>query len=543
MRYLSLNETKNTILSLNIIFSLLLYLINPLEAFEGSSARLTDIPVHTTSIEELLKHTDDPSNVFYLAQSYKAMQQYDQAITWYTTRISQGGERDEVWYSKFMLGEIYNLLGNREKGLEYYLDAYEYNPARAEPLEKITLHYRLNKQYELAYLFARQGIKIPYPPIGSLFVDPSIYNYRFDEELSIAAYYTSFKQDGFESIEKLLLNKSFPTAVKEQAHRNLRFYVQELKDVHLKSLPINPPLIRDDSTLKYNPMNPSIIKTDNGYSAICRCVNYVQKGGKDHKMILQNPHEKFLMKTRNFLLEYDKDFNLVSQKEIIDELSSSLKYSPRVPIEGFEDSRLFKFNETLWISATVHDMDTSHMPQIGLYRLPASSSNPSKIHVEHFIPLKRPRKDLTEKNWLPFAKDKYIYMIYSFDPLIIYKVDPATGEYTEAVNREQKHDYSYYRGSAGPISFMNGYLVVVHHVAFDNDRFYFHRFLRLDADHNITHYSKPFIYEHHGVEFCSGMTIDHSGTNLIMTVGIEDREAILAFIPLDTVKSLLIPIQ
>ena len=127
-------------------------------------------------------------------------------------------------------------------------------------------------------------------------------------------------------------------------------------------------------------------------------------------------------------------------------------------------------------------------------------------------------------------------MIYSFDPLIIYKVDPMTGEYIEAVHHEQKHDFSYYRGSAGPIPFRDGYLVVIHQIAFDDDRFYFHRFLYLDADYKITHYSKPFIYNHHGVEFCSGMTIDHSGMNLIMTVGIEDREALLAFIPLDTVK-------
>ena len=65
------------------------------------------------------------------------------------------------------------------------------------------------------------------------------------------------------------------------------------------------------------------------------------------------------------------------------------------------------------MSATVHDIDTAHMPQIGLYKLPASSSDPSKISVEHFIPLKRPKKGLSEKNWLPFCKrEKIIYDLF-----------------------------------------------------------------------------------------------------------------------------------
>jgi glycosyltransferase involved in cell wall biosynthesis len=177
---------------------------------------------------------DEPTNeryMFYLAQSYKCLQRYDEAIRWYKARIEKGGWKEEVWYSKFMLGEIYEEMGFWDQALHWYLDAYEHNPERSETLQKIATHYRLNRENDLAYLFAKQGSRIPYPKDQVLFISDPVYHYQFDEEMSIAAYYIpSGKEEGFEAADRLTHKKNIPQDVKCQAYKNLLFYVQPLKN-------------------------------------------------------------------------------------------------------------------------------------------------------------------------------------------------------------------------------------------------------------------------------------------------------------------------
>lgn len=500
-----------------IYLSFLLFLATAEEAFANSNT------AQNTQVKQ--------------ADTSKEIQKYQDIIT-------QGGEKEEIWLAKFKLGETYEAMDQWDKAHDYYFEAYNYNPARAEPLEKLATHYRKHNQFDLAYQFARLGKKIPRPSEQSLFISDPVYDYRFDEELAIVAYYTPFRGEGYDAIERLMRNKKAPSDVKQLAENNLRFYVQKLENTHLQSLQITPPLLRQSSTTRYNPTNPSILKTEDGYVIICRCVNYRIENGKIVGMLDPKPYERFSFKTRNVLLNYDKDFTLLSQKEIIDNLSESMKLPPRSAIEGLEDSRIFKYDNALWASATVWDMNEQHLTSIGLYRLAPVTLSQTQVPIEYFIPLQGPNPTRYEKNWLPFVKEGKIHEIYSYDPLLIYCIDPSTGTCEQVVCRSQKYDYTSFRGSAGPIPFGDeGYLVVVHHASTDDGRYYFHRFLQLDKDFNITHLSKPFTYKNCRVEFCAGMTVDHSGKTLIMSVGIEDREAILAFIDLAAVRSLLLPMN
>jgi len=497
-----------------------------------------DVRLLTKGLEE---EPDNERYMFYLAQSYKDLKQYDEAIKWYEKRIAQGGWREEVWFSIYAVGNIYELTDQWDKALVSYLTAYQFNPSRAEPLERIAFHYRSNGQNNLAYLFAAHGKKIPYPVNETLFIADPVYNYRFDEELSIAAYYTPFREEGLTAIERLIIDKNVPYSVKEIANRNLRFYVQNLKDISFKTLPIEVPLIRKGTDLRYRPTNPSILKTKEGYLAICRCVNYTQSRAETFYMI--DPQVEFRIEGRNFLLEYDKDFNVVAQKEILDQLSTPFKFSAGRPIEGLEDCRLFEFNGKLWFTCTVSNMVENYAPQIGLFRLNAeqATQEDTQIHTDYFVLLKGPIRGRCEKNWLPFVKNNELHTFYSYDPLIINQVNIETGFTNEIIHHEQEWNFSDFRGSAGPVPFDGGFLVVIHHVGFDDGRYYFHRFLQLDSDYQITHISSPFTYTHAGVEFCCGMTIDHSGSNLIMTIGVEDREALLATMSLDAIRYLLMP--
>ena len=197
-----------------------------------------------------------------------------------------------------------------------------------------------------------------------------------------------------------------------------------------------------------------------------------------------------------------------------------------------------------WFTCTTSDTNPTGNFQISLCKL-SEDINGNKIQVEKLIPLNGPDLYRCEKNWLPFTKDGHFFTVYSYDPFIIYKPDLKTGDCETALHYEPTLDFTRFRGSAGPIEFDGGYLLLVHEVVhhLDYSRVYLHRFLYLDQHYNITRLSKPFIFKHQGVEFCASMTADHLGSQLVMSLGIEDREAYLCFVDFDTIHSMLNPLR
>lgn len=485
---------------------------------------------------------EEPENVrymFYLAQSYKCLNNYDEAIKWYKERIRMGGWMEEVWYSKYMIGQCYEAKGDWDQALTAYLDAFQYNPSRAESLQQISTHYRYSGQNELAYLFAKQGSSVPFPKEDRLFISNSVYDYLFDQDISIAAYYTSHREEGFDATNRLMLKKNIPYYVKEQAYRNVLFYVQNLKGMEYQPIAITLPPVREGLAATYNPTNPSIRKTDKGYEVICRTVNYTQVGARYYKtMDLSDPTNT--IKTKNFLVQYDRDLKLLSQKEIVENLPR--KREKVRPIEGLEDCRIFGFKGSSWFTCTTLDTNPA-APQISLCKLSNDRSKAS-VQVEKLTPLIGPNPSRCEKNWLPFVKDNELLVIYSCEPFTVYKPDIERGTcQLQHSSSKTQYDFSRFSGSAPPVEFDDGYLFLVHETLYDNDqRKYLHRFVKLDNQYNITQISKPFIFMHQGIEYCCGMALDHTKKKLIMGIGIEDREAYLATIDLTQLRPLLEPL-
>ncbi|HEV8051468.1 MAG TPA: glycosyltransferase [Parachlamydiaceae bacterium] len=210
---------------------------------------------------------DEPGNsryVFYLATSYHCLREYDTAIKWYLARIAMGGWYEEVWYCKYMIGTCYEAMEEWEQALSYYLDAHRYNPERAESLQLISKHYRMNKDYEMAYFFAKKGSLVPYPANQVLFVSYPVYEYLFDEDLSICAYYAGFKDEGSAAVNRLLLKRDIPEYIKKQACNNVSYYVEPLKDADFKP----EPLVAERSE----------VKVDNGLTE--KFVKALEQNGK-----------------------------------------------------------------------------------------------------------------------------------------------------------------------------------------------------------------------------------------------------------------------
>lgn len=482
---------------------------------------------------------DEPNNeryMFYLAQSHRCLRQYDQSIQWYKNRIEKGGWQEEVWYSKYMIAEMYEEMGFWDQALTWYLDAFQMTPERAEPLWKIAHYYRNHSQNNLAYLFAKQGSQIPYPKQHLLFVEYPVYEYKLDEEISIAAYYTPNKEDGLVAANRLLLKKSTPDHLRNSTERNILFYIGNLKTNKVMPITIDLPLIKENSTHKYLPMNPSIQKTAEGYNVICRAVNFTQQGGKDYRSL--DPEDPTI-RTRNYLLRYDPSFKLLSQQEIVKEKKPDDK---EYRVMGLEDCRLIGSTDSHhWMFSTSYETHPGGVGQ-SLCLFKNDPQSKGSLIIDKIVPLKSPKGADCEKNWLPFVKNDELHAIYWYDPLTILKVNQETGECETVLCKETAHNFSKFRGSAAPIAFDDGYLALIHEVIFTDQRNYLHRFVYFDKDFQIKKVSKPFVFFHKGIEYCPGMAIDHEGKNCILTVGFEDRQAFIVSSSLDHIRSILEPL-
>lgn len=477
---------------------------------------------------------DEPGNeryMFYLAQSYKDMQDFDNAIEWYTKRIEAGGWHEEIWMSKYMIGQCYEAKKDWSNALKFYLEAFQYYPLRAEPLASISGYYLANGKNDLASIFAKYGMKLPYPKQDILAIIDSIYEYQFVYDLSIASYYTAFKSRGTKYIDTLVFNPKVPYNVKENAHRNLYFYVEPLKDTEFLSInPLTRSYINRWSSDRYLPCNPSIFKTDSGYTVNCRTVNFLQK--RAEYVVLD---EDNCVRTKNILITYDENFNKLSESQIYENNLALVSSS----VKGLEDMKIFPLNDGIYFTATTRELHPTTIPKICLGKLEKFKDD---YIVNKITSLQGPDPDRIEKNWLPFVVDNELYVVYSYSPLIIYKPNLETGECIPVINKNHNLDMTRFRGSASPISFDDGYLLMIHEVVWQNGRTYIHRFIYLDKNFEIKKISRPFTFKHTGVEFCSSMTLDHSNAKLIMGMGIEDKEAYLCTTNVDYIRSLLHPI-
>ncbi|OGB86230.1 hypothetical protein A3J41_02450 [candidate division TM6 bacterium RIFCSPHIGHO2_12_FULL_38_8] len=113
-------------------------------------------------LEELQENPENPRTVYYLAQTYFCLQDWDNAIKWYEKRITMNGYSGETFLAHYMLAEAYGLAGNEKKMVNAYLKAFSLRPHRAEPLIKLAQHYYNIGAYNLCYVFAKYAVSMPY---------------------------------------------------------------------------------------------------------------------------------------------------------------------------------------------------------------------------------------------------------------------------------------------------------------------------------------------------------------------------------------------
>jgi len=202
--------------------------------------------------ELLLENPNNDRYCFYGAQSYYDHGDKHNAMRLYKKRIEIGGWYEEVFYSYYKVAMIMEALEMPWKDVEKaYMDAFNYCKIRVEPLYHIALHYRLAKDFQNGYKFAKKGVTIPYPEKCVLFIHKDMYDYKIQDELAINAYYLGKYHEALSISQRLLDAKVIPENEIPRINQNVEFSKKKLseKDKQMCCVYVGNEILSKDTAL------------------------------------------------------------------------------------------------------------------------------------------------------------------------------------------------------------------------------------------------------------------------------------------------------
>jgi glycosyltransferase involved in cell wall biosynthesis len=186
-----------------------------------------------------LTNEDDPAYepenqryMFYLAQSYFDSRQFEKSKHWYMQRAAKGGWEEEVFYSMYRVAICSSIMEEPwSETVQFFLQAWNYRPNRAEPLYQIGRIYRLMGQPRLGYLFSKQAKDIPFPEQDILFLANEIYEWQIDDEIAASAFYVNKWEEGYQACVKLLQEGKMPEGERGRIEENLKQYQAKMSEI------------------------------------------------------------------------------------------------------------------------------------------------------------------------------------------------------------------------------------------------------------------------------------------------------------------------
>ena len=431
---------------------------------------------------------EQPENVrtnFYLAQTYKCLDDYDNAIKAYKKRITLGGWFEEVWYSYYMISQLYISKDQPEKAELWVQRGQKYNNYRAESLYNIAKYFRQQPASQWkAMHYLKEAMQISKPSV-SLFTEGDIYEYLLDYENTILQCWVNplRKEGNIASIKYML--KSNPPHL-DNVFSNLEFYVEPLPR-HYTTKHLSAPDFGD-----YKASSPSAINLPNGDVLMnIRYVNYeTRKDGTYHPRDSEGQ-----VRTRNAYTTLNEPISLTF---IDDTIPSDLTVHP-TRIHGFEDVRLIPFNGMIYYTASSSEFSPQFRVVFGEYDRATNKLINNRV-------LQPPTQTTCEKNWLALTHLPSLHFIYNWHPLQIGQIPSNTIDIT--ITHETPPYFKNLRGSANAILYNDFVYVLTHAVKYATPRKYMHHIVKLDkVSLKPLAISHAFAFDELLIEYCLTMNM------------------------------------
>jgi len=443
---------------------------------------------------------------YYLGQSFRDAGRDSDAIWAFTERIRLGGWDEETYFAMLERSRAARRFV-KEENLRWALEAYNFRPSRAEALADFSTNFREQGQNALAVVFAEAAMQIE-RPTDNLFVETPAYTWGPKRDFSISAFYDHRKRRrGYEVTDSLITDATVPAHIRDEARRNMFFYLAPLKDF-CKSFHVKKPTFKVKA--KWSATNPSVTRFGHDTLMCLRTVNYLIR--EDGSYDMQGDDA---IRTENHLLWLDQESNVCEAREIV----WSRPEPAYAAVLGLEDMRIFQNDDRLMFIACAREQSTDGMAQ-----QVTGEINPKSGQIVAFNTIVvEPR--VHEKNWMPVP--------FHFLPILfVYRPDRIVAADGQTVRTfDGMAGINHFSGGSQLIAFNGGYLALVHESAIKpghTKRFYQHRFAWFDTHFRLSKWSLPFWLSEKGIEFVTGLTQDVRTGNLLISYGVNDREALLA---------------
>jgi glycosyltransferase involved in cell wall biosynthesis len=466
-----------------------------------------DMRLLTQGLEE------EPNNVrymFYLAQTYKDLKRLPESIAMYKRRVEAGGWYEEVWYSMYQISRLNYELKNLTE-MEYWgMKAYDFHKKRAENLLFLTRIFRERGDNFKAWHYMKLGMSVP-KTTDQLFIETAAYDHLFQYEKTILSYYVEPHRRQ-EATKELM---DYYSANGGHCYGNLQHYVDPVKATY-KAL--NYPQIGD-----FVATSTSILRRPDHYLLNIRYVNYrIQKDGSYMMMDNGNLSRDNPVRTRNFSMRVDKEFNPINEMQEMKPTFPSLHNNH---IKGLEDLRIYQDGgELKWVGTTMEYSYDGRIRQVsGLY-------NEATHTLTNPIPLKPPQNSDCEKNWIPLGNDEYIY---GWHPYRIGKIDGDTLQITQT-QKTPKY-FEHMRGSSNVVEYNGALWAITHVVMYSQPRKYYHHLVRINKETRaLEAYTIAFYFKTNHIEYVLGIEI-RDGV-LYAMVSQNDMDTTLAMVKMEDLK-------
>lgn len=184
---------------------------------------------HAHVLEKYINDSrQDPRWIFYCGQSYHDSacvpdnkdendERLRRSMKFYKERVSRpDGYPEEIFYAQYRIGTIMRAMEEPwNLALNELLKAYSFDPLRGEPIKAIIDYYLAVGEWHNAYLFSSFGKKNfhgknPYPT-RLLFVDETLYEWKFLEAHSAACFYCGKRDEAKQTfLEMVKISKEKP---------------------------------------------------------------------------------------------------------------------------------------------------------------------------------------------------------------------------------------------------------------------------------------------------------------------------------------------
>jgi hypothetical protein len=417
------------------------------------------------------------------------------------------------------------------------IDAYNERPKRAEPLWMLAKFYREKGKNFAALMAAEEGLRLPHPK-DRLFVNDYCYETGLKKEFAITAFYDESRRlRGFGYCNQLSLALSADPAAREEARKNLFYYLQPLSH-HCPTFDTRE--LKIDLPPYYKAANPSVVNIGGDIVTTVRGVNYTITPEGAY-IITENggyTTEENAINTRNFLVSLDHDLKVTHSGEILKPVDFPAPV--RTSITGFEDTRLFVWKGELWSNSTVCEMSPERWCEMVLARIDIADSPNEGFGEIRYADWRKivPEPKQHEKNWMA-------QVIGGDDLRFHYRLGHIIDVEGKTIRHEMSADYDLRNVSGGSslLPFRNGWIAIVHEARLmldnSNRRYYQHRFVWFDSDSRLQRISGPFIFHDKNIEYAAGLAWHPDCKRLMISYSRRDSSAWIATVDADEVKGML----